>query len=540
MQRKDLIAYSELILGIPDYEVFEDAGYSGKNTDRPAFQNMMAKIRRHEFSHVLVWKIDRISRNLLDFSEMYEELQALRVTFVSKNEQFDTSTAMGGAMLKIILVFAELERNMTSERVTATMISRASQGQWNGGRVPYGYDYDSDTSTFSIREDEAAVCRILRDDYLKHHSLVHTSRLLNDKGFKTRTGHDWTPTTVWIIASSPFYAGIYRYNRYKGTENRTENPPDEWVLVPEHHPAIFTVQEYEQMSERLAKNSRQRNSPGKQHKGNHTYVFGGLCYCGKCGSKLSATPGRVLADGYRTAIYSCPKRRSTKDCDNPSMNDLQIGEFVLNYVLNMLNAKRSFSSIRTPSELEARLLTGSNFSDVEHIADAGLVDFFNLLSRYGSDGSYVFTVKKPRRKKSAPDPELDALRREKERQERAMQRLQDLYLYSDSSMSEKDFIVRKSDISARLAEVQQKLGMLTRDVDSVLSDEDFVRQASHLLIASRLNTKEYIYYKNFAQSVSPDVLQAYMQTIIDNIQIADGHVARIVFKNGLTHQFIWK
>lgn len=540
MQRKDLIAYSELILGIQDYEVFEDAGYSGKNTDRPAFQRMMEKVRRREFSHVLVWKIDRISRNLLDFSEMYEELQALRVTFVSKNEQFDTSTAMGGAMLKIILVFAELERNMTSERVTATMISRANQGQWNGGRVPYGYDYDPDKSQFSIREDEAAVCRLLRDDYLKHHSLVHTSRMLNEKGFLTRAGAEWSPTAVWIIASSPFYAGIYRYNRYKGTEHRTENPPDEWVLVPDHHPAIFTVQEYEKMAELLSKNSRQRNSPGKQCKRVNTYVFGGLCYCGKCGSKMVSTPGRVLADGYLTSIYSCPKRRKTKECDNPSMNDLQIGEFVLNYVLNMLNAKRSFSSIATPAELEARLLTGSNFSDVEHIAEAGLNDFFNLLSRYGSDGSYVFSVKKPRRKKAAPDPELDALRREKERQERAMQRLQDLYLYSDSSMSEKEFIICKAEISTRLSEVQQKLGMLTHDADSTLSDEDFVRQASHLLITSRLNTKEYIYYKNFAQSVSPEILQSYMQSIIDNIQVIDGRVSRIVFKNGLTHQFIRK
>ena len=102
MQRKDLIAYCELILGIEDYEIFEDAGYSGKNTDRPAFQEMMQKIRAGSFSHLLVWKIDRISRNLLDFAEMYEELQSLRVTFVSKNEQFDTSNAMGEAMLKII------------------------------------------------------------------------------------------------------------------------------------------------------------------------------------------------------------------------------------------------------------------------------------------------------------------------------------------------------------------------------------------------------------------------------------------------------
>ena len=259
MQRKDLIAYSSLVLGIEDYEIFEDAGYSGKNTDRPAFQSMMQRIRTGEFSHVLVWKIDRISRNLLDFAEMYEELQSLRVTFVSKKEQFDTSSAMGEAMLKIILVFAELERNMTSERVTATMISRANQGLWNGGRIPYGYNYDTDSSTFSIRDDEAAVCRIIRDDYLENKSLVHTSRLLNSIGHKTRGGADWSPTTVWIIIQNPFYAGMYRYNRYKGTEYRTVNPEDEWVIINDHHPAIFTLEDHEKMLDILQSNSRTKN-----------------------------------------------------------------------------------------------------------------------------------------------------------------------------------------------------------------------------------------------------------------------------------------
>lgn len=135
MQRQDLINYARLILNTEDYVVYEDAGYSGKNTDRPKFQEMMQQVRLGMFTHILVWKIDRISRNLLDFATMYSELKQLGVVFVSKNEQFDTSSAMGEAMLKIILIFAELERNMTSERVTAAMLSRAANGQWNGGRV---------------------------------------------------------------------------------------------------------------------------------------------------------------------------------------------------------------------------------------------------------------------------------------------------------------------------------------------------------------------------------------------------------------------
>lgn len=540
MQRKDLVSYCSLILGTDDYEIFEDAGYSGKNTDRPAFQDMMKKIRNGEFTHVLVWKIDRISRNLLDFAEMYEELQSLRVVFVSKNEQFDTSSAMGEAMLKIILVFAELERNMTSERVTATMISRASNGLWNGGRIPFGYDYDPENTLFSIREDEAEICRMLKDDYIAHKSLTRTAKMLNAEGFVTRSGAAWTPTAVWIIASSPFYAGIYRYNRYKGTENRTLNPEDEWIMIPDHHPAIFTLEEHEKMLSILETNSRQRNSIGKQCDRTNIHIFSGIAYCGKCGSKLTCTPGKKHVDGYRPSNYSCPKRRNSNSCDNATTNDMIIGEFVINYILNMLNAKKTFSTINSPDELQKRLLYGSTFSDVSSIEHDGLHDFFNLLSRYGSDNSYIFSVKKPRKKKAAVNPELDALRKEKEKQERALHRLQDLYLYSDSAMSEKDFILRKMDITKRLEDINTKLGMITKNSDSILSDEDFIKQASHLLIQKELQGKQYIYFKNLASHVSPEILKAYLDTILDSIYMTDGRIARIIFKNGLSHKFIYK
>ena len=103
-QRKRLKEYCSF-LGIDDFVIFEDDGYFAKNTERPQFQNMMNGVRLGEFSHILVWKVDRISRNLLDFAAMYEELKNYKVTFISMNEQFDTSTAIGEAMLKIILIF---------------------------------------------------------------------------------------------------------------------------------------------------------------------------------------------------------------------------------------------------------------------------------------------------------------------------------------------------------------------------------------------------------------------------------------------------
>lgn len=108
-QRKKLKEYCKM-LDINKYEIFEDDGYSAKKTERPRFQDMMNHIRAGEFTHLIVWKVDRISRNLLDFSTMYKELKDHRVTFISMNEQFDTSTAIGEAMLKIILIFAECQQ----------------------------------------------------------------------------------------------------------------------------------------------------------------------------------------------------------------------------------------------------------------------------------------------------------------------------------------------------------------------------------------------------------------------------------------------
>lgn len=539
MQRKDLSAYSEMILGINDYEIFEDAGYSGKNTVRPAFQEMMNRVRSGEFSHILVWKIDRISRNLLDFAKMYEELKKLGVTFVSKNEQFDTSTAIGEAMLKIILVFAELERNMTSERVTAAMISRANNGQWNGGRIPYGYKYDVENEQFSFDDIEYNVCQMIKNDYIKKKSLTHTSRYLNSQGLKTRAGADWSPTAVWIIVSSPFYAGIYRYNRYKGTENRTENPSDEWIMIPDHHPAIFSIEEHETMLKILEENSRSRNSTGKQCFTENVHIFSGIAYCGKCGSKMVSTPGRLHADGYRPSNYSCPKRRNTHECDNPTISDTVLGEFVMNYVLNMLNAKKSFSKIKSPEELKRRLLYGNTFSDVAGIEKNGLNEFYNLLSRYSSDDSFKLSYSR-KKKRAAVDPEIESLRHDKEKQERALQRLQNLYLYSDSAITEKDYILRKSEITSRLDEINTKLGMASRGLSSSLTDEEFIKMASHLLISKQLTDRTYIYFTNLAKSVSPDILQTYMDTILDSVQIIDGHISCIVFKNGLSHKFIYK
>ena len=373
MQREELINYAKYALGITHFEVFEDAGYSGKNTDRPAYQQMMSRLRSGEFSHVLVWKLDRVSRNLLDFAAMYSELKSIGVTFVSKNEQFDTSTAMGEAMLKIILVFAELERNITSERVSATMISRASNGLWNGGKTPYGYEYDKNTRTFSINEIEAQWVRFMYEGHLNGTTLLEMTRYLNDNNIPTRNNLKWSPTTVRKILNNQFYTGSYRYNylnEKKGHSVRNINPSSEWVLIEDHHPAIVTEDEWRKSVAVLE--SRRRSSPTPKTKQiKNIHVFSGLCTCGICGAQMNATIDKARKNGWRPSIYHCATKRQTSECNNKYISDMVLGNFAFNYISNIIKAQKTFGKSTSKAMLEKKLLRGDAFKDIKGIDDFG-------------------------------------------------------------------------------------------------------------------------------------------------------------------------
>ena len=118
---------------------YTDKGYSGKNTDRPKFQELVRDIKRGLIAKVVVYKLDRISRSILDFANMMELFQQYNVEFVSSTEKFDTSTPMGRAMLNICIVFAQLERETIQKRVTDAYYSRSQRGFKMGGKAPYGF-----------------------------------------------------------------------------------------------------------------------------------------------------------------------------------------------------------------------------------------------------------------------------------------------------------------------------------------------------------------------------------------------------------------
>lgn len=544
VQKEELVAYAKYVLNANSYEIFEDAGFSAKNTDRPDFQQMMSRVREGEFSHVLVWKLDRISRNLLDFAAMYDELKRLGVTFVSKNEQFDTSSAMGEAMLKIILVFAELERKMTAERVTAVMISRAGNGQWNGGRIPFGYSYDKSTETFSVNKQEASVVLRMYDLYEETRSLLQVAKSLNASGIKHRSGKDWTPTTVGIILKSPFYTGAYRYNYYdmsKRNSRQDIKPEGEWVIVENHHPAIVEPIRWKGVIELLERNRRGWQSAGKTYVRKNVHVFAGLLTCGICGGTMSATSnGRPLKGGYRPSNYACMSHRKNNGCTNKYITDTKIGPFVLNYIANLIRAKESFGKTTSPETLMKKLLRGDMFKDVVRIKESGLMELYNL---YRSQVSGVKYESKTAERSGSSDAasERDVLLTERRRLERALSRLKSLYLYSEEDMSERDYVIEKNRLSESLGKVNDRLDKLNDGLSSQfsISDEELLAKASYFIMSQKLLDKRFVDYKRLLKETDPRILKEFINSVSSNFCIKNGRIQSVTFKNGIIHEFVY-
>lgn len=540
VQRRELIAYAEMVLGITDYVVFEDPGYSAKNTDRPDYQRMMDRLRTGEFTHLLVWKIDRISRNLLDFASMYQELKDLGIAFVSKNEQFDTSNAVGEAMLKIILVFAELERQMTSERVTAVMLSRANNGQWNGGRVPYGYSYNKEEKIFSLNPEENRIYNKICDTYEQYQSVLYVVRHLNDLGVRTRGGKEWTTTGVYKILTNPFYTGDYLYNVHKDGRGKDKRDADEWVRIENHHVPSISHERFDRIQFVLKRNKRGGVPDGETYIKKNIHIFAGLLRCAKCGSNMSATLDRRRADGWRPSIYACAKHRNNASvCSNKYISDRVLGPFVLNYIANIIRAKNNVSDFTSLETLERKLLRGDTFSEVDHISQDGLSDLRELLLSGKSGMEYRPSVVFNEQPNSVSEREILEDRRRKK--ETALNRLKALYLYGDEETPEKDFIIEREKIMSELTEIEARLSELQREeVDGPVSSTEFIQKAAYFIMVEKLLDDRYVDYEKYIRRIDPSVPRNFLQNIIERIEINDGRVVSISFKNGMTHKFSYK
>ena len=525
-QRRELIAYSELVLGISEYEVFEDPGYSAKNTDRPAYQNMMSRLRTGEFSHLLVWKIDRISRNLIDFTTMYAELKSLGVTFVSKNEQFDTSSAIGEAMLKIILVFAELERKMTGERVSAVMLSRANEGKWNGGKIPYGYERKD--SQFVVVPSEAEIIRQIANEYLSGKSIINITRNLNANGITVRNGAPWNTVMVHRILTSAFYVGDYVYNRHdeQQTTFKYKNK-SEWITFENHHEPILRREDHAVILKMLERN-RRGGHIGETYTRKNVHMFAGLIRCGSCGANMIATLDKQRASGWRPSIYGCSTRRKNQSvCQNKYISDVTVGAFIFALVGAILRLHKQVTKSTQVDTVKRRILNSVPVADVEGADRLLLVLKSNLASaEYKPQNVFeptdIQTVS-----------EKDLLATQKRKQETALKRLQTIYLYGDAEIPESEYLTQRKHMMDELEAINKRLDELSSAPTPTTEDA----KMSYQIMTKYLEDPTKIDFERFARTVDTTIPKNFFRTIIDHMDALDGHIVSVTFTNSVRLDF---
>lgn len=356
------------------YKTFTDKGYSGKNTDRPQFQAMMQAIHRGEIRRVIVYKLDRISRSILDFATMMAEFQEYGVEFVSCTEKFDTSTPMGRAMLNICIVFAQLERETIQMRVEDAYISRSRRGFYMGGRVPYGYKLEpymidgKKTSRYSIDPAEAEIVKLIFSMYAEPQtSYGDIVRYLTENGIpndRTKNGA-WDRCRIAEMIKNPVYVkadlSIYRFYKDQGTA--IHNSPEDFIgvfgcylysdknsgrkqttlegqhIVLAPHEGIVSSDVWLKARLKCLGNKQ----VAKPIKAKNTWLAGKI-KCGKCGYALTVKKAKTRIGRY----FICSRRMQTHRCEGVGGIDATAFE---NLILSeMAEHLTQFETLKAPRE----------------------------------------------------------------------------------------------------------------------------------------------------------------------------------------------
>ena len=262
-------------------KVYTDGGYSGGNINRPALQQMLTDIDAGIIDVVIVYKLDRLSRSQKDTLNLIEDrFLSKNVNFISINENFDTSTPFGRAMIGILSVFAQLEKDQITERFTMGRIGRAKNGYFHGGpSAPTGYDYVD--GELIINEYEALQVRELYQRFLKGYSVYDCWRYMS-KNYTTKYGGWNSETLVRNVLKNEVYTGKVKF---KGK------------TYPGNHTPIISEDIFNQVQDIFKGSDRKSSSPLRSPFKAST-LLSGLIYCGKCGARFHGEHGN----------YSCYSR----------------------------------------------------------------------------------------------------------------------------------------------------------------------------------------------------------------------------------------
>jgi len=218
MQRNQILAQIAA-KGWTLHDIYEDAGHSGGSLNRPALQRLLADINTDTIQAVVIYKLDRLSRKQRDTLYLLEDVFLTKdVALVSITESLDTSTPTGRAMIGMLSLFAQLERDTITERLSGGRRQIAQRGRYAGGGVPIGYTTVRGAKALTIDETKAAAVQLVFKLSAKHLKLQEIADQLNNAGYTTKNGAKFTPTQVWrIIQHRKMYSGTYTYGGISAT-----------------------------------------------------------------------------------------------------------------------------------------------------------------------------------------------------------------------------------------------------------------------------------------------------------------------------------
>ena len=329
--------------------VYREEGFSGKDLKRPAFQQMLADIQKGKINTVIVKKVDRLSRSIIDFENVYKSFQDKGVDLISTQENFDTSTAIGRSVIRIVLIFAQLEREQTSERTIDVMAHRAKQGLFNGGYPRLGYDIDYENKCLVPNGNEIPVVNEIFTTYLRLGSLSATAMELNERGYRlktwttqagrTRGGERFQKTNVSRILNDPVYVGKVRYKAgvYEG-----------------QHKAIISEELFDAVQSILQANNITKTGYRQLE---NTFYLKGLVRCGSCRSAMA--PSFANSKGHRYFYYRCNVNndRSKKQCRIGSVHAGKLEKLVIDELKFLAEDPRIIAGVVENATKEQREMT---------------------------------------------------------------------------------------------------------------------------------------------------------------------------------------
>lgn len=344
-QRRRNIEYCEKE-GHEVFKVYEDRGISGKNiSGRPGLKELLKDANSGKFGLVIVWKLNRISRKLIDILNIVDTLEKNKIAFRSLTESFETETPAGKLQLNIMGAIGEFERGTIAENVKMGMIARAREGKWNGGKV-LGYDVveipsegrkRKDTKLV-INEKEAMTVRRIFELYSKGHGYKATVNKVNKEGHKSKRGNYFSTASIKEILKNPVYIGKIRYNvRQDWNEKRRKNINPNPVFVDGEHDSIIDIETWEKVQVILKDRSKTHNRVYDSE-----FPLTGLLKCPVCGASMTITRSyNERKDGSKNILeyYSCGnwKNKGTAVCNSNSIRAEVADNVVINKLIETVN-----------------------------------------------------------------------------------------------------------------------------------------------------------------------------------------------------------